>query len=258
MVLNPCKNTFFRYSMSVCLLDFFPVELLHMIFKYFWAHEIFYSFLNISKYMDSILLNYDEYFLNFESILKNDFHFICHHVQPHQVISLTLSDRDDTPGRSQLFLSLFSLNQFIRLRALKLVEIDDESRSLFFDLHKLKTLISLEVELKFYLSCQEMVPQMKRLILNGPTVSYRADVQISIFTSRALSHLHHLTMPYCSCAQLRQILYHIPTLRLLKTSTVVSDSIDIGEFKTNYEDSSFDLTCLILSINNNSEYRQLY
>ena len=238
----------------MCLLDLFPVELLRMIFEYLWAHDIFYSFFNISDYIDSILLSYDQYALNFQSILKNQFDVVCQHVQPDQVISLTLSDSDDTPGQSQLFMSFFSLNQFTRLRTLKLVEIDDESQSLFLDLHKLESLVSLELELKFYVSYHETIPQIKRLILNDPTGSYLNNVKTSIFLTNALSHLSQLSMPYCSSAQLRQILNFIPTLRLLKTSTAVSNSIDIGEFTKNYEESSFDLTCLILSINTHSEY----
>ncbi len=238
--------------MSTCLLDFFPVELLHIIFDHLWGHEIFYSFVNISDYVDRILLSYDHYSLNFQSILKKHFDIVCHHVQPHQVISLTLSDSDDTPGQSQLFLSFFSINKFTRLRALKLVEIDDKSRSLFFDLHELESLISLELELKFYLTCYEIVPQIKRLILNDPTGSYFS-MKTSIFTTSLLSHLYHLTLPYCSCAQLRQILYLIPTLRLLKISISASSFTDLEEFTIHYGDSSFNLTCLILSINIHSE-----
>jgi hypothetical protein len=237
--------------MPVCHLDFFPVELLYIIFDHLWAHEIFYSFLSISDYLDSIMLSYNRYSLNFQSILKKHFDLVCRHIQPHQVISLTLSDSDDTPGQTQLFLSFFSMNQFTRLRALTLVEIDDESRSLFIDLHELESLISLELELKFYLPYHKIAPQIKRLILNDPIGSY-FNVKTSIF-GNSLPHLDHLTLPYCSCTQLRQILYLIPTLRLFKTSIAFSSFTDIDEFTKHYQDSSFDLTCLILSINTNSE-----
>jgi hypothetical protein len=241
----------FQIVMSICLLDFVPVELFHIIFDFLWAHDIFYSFFNISDYLDGILLSYDHYCLNFQSILKKHFDLVCRYIQPHQVISLTLSDSDDTPRQSQLFLSFFSMNQFIRLRALTLIEIDGQSQSLFSDLHELESLISLEFEFKFYLSCHKIAPQIKRLILNDPSGSY-ININTSILTS-PLPHLYHLTLSYCSCAQLREIFYLIPTLRFIKTSISVSSFTDINEFTKAYQDSSFDLTCLILSINTNSE-----
>ena len=108
-----------------CLLDLFPVEIVRMIFEYLWAHQIFDSFFHISDYVDRILLTYDEYQVNFQSIVKNDFDLICENVQPDQVISLILSDGNETPGQSGLFLSFFYLRQFVSLSALQLIEIVD-------------------------------------------------------------------------------------------------------------------------------------
>jgi len=83
-----------------------------MIFDHLWAHEILYSFRNINDYLDRVLFNYDSYSINFESIRKSYFDLVCRSIRPHQVISLILSDEHDTPNQSQLFLSLFSLEQF--------------------------------------------------------------------------------------------------------------------------------------------------
>lgn len=237
--------------MSTCFLDLFPVELVHMILDYLWAPEIIHSFFNISNYVDNVLWNYNNYHLNFQSILKKHFDFVCHHIQPSQVISLTLSDSDDTPKQSQLFLSIFSIEQYTHLRALKLIEIDDESQMIFSSLYKLENLISLEFEFKFYGLCHRFPSKLKRLILNDPHGIY-LDNKRSTFNSSILD-LQHLALPYCSCAQLHQVLHLIPSLRSLKTVTAISDFFDSREFVKEDQSTLFSLTCLTLSVTTSSE-----
>ncbi|CAF4255971.1 unnamed protein product, partial [Rotaria sordida] len=94
------------------LLDRFPIEILHIIFDYFWAHEILHLFFDTSDYFNDILSNYDRYRINSQSITKSDFDFICHFILPNQVISLILSDEKETPYQSELFFSDFQIGYY--------------------------------------------------------------------------------------------------------------------------------------------------
>ncbi len=44
-------------------IDVLPVELLHYIFGYFWAHEIFYAFFNLNDYFNAVLIDLNFSFL---------------------------------------------------------------------------------------------------------------------------------------------------------------------------------------------------
>ncbi|CAF3996261.1 unnamed protein product, partial [Rotaria sp. Silwood1] len=63
-----------------------------------------------------------------------------------QVVSLTLSDKDKTHGQIQLFISLFDINQFLRLRSLKLIRIESNHLKIFLDYTIHSSLISLSID----------------------------------------------------------------------------------------------------------------
>ena len=109
--------------MTSCRLNLFPIELIQNLFEYFSTYEIFFSFINVSSYIDTIIFNYPDYRLDLKSIRRKQFDLICQHLIPEQVISLVLVDDGDTPGLVQLFLSRFEFNRFIRLQSLTLIEI---------------------------------------------------------------------------------------------------------------------------------------
>jgi hypothetical protein len=109
--------------MNNCRLDRLPVELIHHILNYFAAHEVFYTFKNVSSYLDAILVAYSSYQINFQSITKTNFDLVCQHITPNQVIGLILSNDQNTPGLVECFLSRFQINQFSRLQSLRLIDI---------------------------------------------------------------------------------------------------------------------------------------
>ncbi|CAF1366025.1 unnamed protein product [Adineta steineri] len=74
-----------------------------------------------------MLSAYQGYQLSFKSISRAQFDLICTHIKPDQVISLILSDSDDTPGQSELFFSRFQITDFTRTRMLKLINIGSAS-----------------------------------------------------------------------------------------------------------------------------------
>ena len=199
------------------LLDQFPLDMHFMIFNYLWAHEILYSFLNISNYLNSILLSYKKYMINFESISKSNFDFICRYMRPEQVISLILSDKHDTPNQSELFESLFSIEQFTHLRSLKLIELDNDDGELFLsDLYKLKHLVSLEINVKINVPFLIIPSSLERLIINiNPKIHF--DIHPAIAAVQ-FHHLRSLSLSNCSCRILQKIFSQAVRLTSLKVS----------------------------------------
>jgi hypothetical protein len=92
----------------------------------------FIPFFNVNDYVNTVLQSYSAYRLNFQSIQKLDFDIICHRIHPDEIIFLALSDDNDTPDQSQLFLSYFRIKQFIRLRSLTLIQPNINSLQIIF------------------------------------------------------------------------------------------------------------------------------
>ncbi|CAF5170659.1 unnamed protein product, partial [Rotaria sp. Silwood1] len=104
------------------------------------------SFRYVCKRFDLITNSYNYFNFNFESISKTKFLRICHMIPFEQVVSLTLSDKDKTHGQIQLFISLFDINQFLRLRSLKLIRIESNHLKIFLDYTIHSSLISLSID----------------------------------------------------------------------------------------------------------------
>lgn len=130
-----------------CIFDQLPTELLHTIFNYFSASELLFTFHNINDYVNAKLQTYFNYQFDCKSISKSHFRYICQYVRPEQVISLTLSDGNDTPGQSQVFFSRFRIEQFTRLQSLTLIDIEFNSlESIFLNLPQLHQLHSFSFD----------------------------------------------------------------------------------------------------------------
>ncbi|CAF1034423.1 unnamed protein product [Adineta steineri] len=105
------------------VLDQFPVELIFDVFTYLTASEILHSFHNFSQYLRQCIRSYQHYKINFQSIRKREYDWICKVIHPDQIMSLTVSDDEETPGQMDLF---FSNNQsFTRLEHLRLRNLED-------------------------------------------------------------------------------------------------------------------------------------
>lgn len=230
------------------MFDYLPVEILHTIFCYLWTNEILYSFLNINDYLDSVILSSDDRFINLNSILRPLFDLTCRHLRPHQVVSLVLSDSNDTPNQSKLFLSRFPINQFTHLRALTLIEIDDDNQSIFSDLENMKYLKSLEIHPKHHYSPLHIMPQLTRFILKYQYVVYCQSEMFIIPNS--LPNLRYLSLTYCSYSQLEHIFRFAPMLNTLNTSIMFQSHDDILQFSSfNHGKPPIGLTRLSLSLN---------
>jgi hypothetical protein len=198
--------------MSLSRLDLLPVELVHNIFTYLSAHEIFYAFSNITGYIDATLVSYDRYLLNFRSVLKSTFDVTCHSIRPDRIISLTLSDDDETPGQSELFFTLFNIEQFIHLRSFDMSSMSNDTCKQLLHLHKLRYLSSLELPRLFQPYCkdfdvavEQVLPQLNRLMVYNT----------SHLLDNSLPNLHHLILKFCYCYQLSTLFELMPNLHSL-------------------------------------------
>ncbi|CAF3783919.1 unnamed protein product [Adineta steineri] len=69
---------------------------------------------------------YNNYKINFESISKKSFDFICNFMNPFNIIKLKLSDDDNkTPGQIKYFIKNFPVNQLNYLKSLELIQINE-------------------------------------------------------------------------------------------------------------------------------------
>lgn len=130
----------------ITYLDTLPVELLYHIFNFIETNTILLSLRYVSKRFYVISNVYNQYKLNLSSCRKHHFYHLCHIINPLNIISLTLSDDDRTPGQIGVFLSYFNFQQFHCLRSLTLLAIDDSNLNVILkDLSSL-SLISLTIK----------------------------------------------------------------------------------------------------------------
>ena len=88
-------------------LDQLPVEIIFDIFTYLSTIEILHSFYSFSRYLRQCIRSYQQYKINFTSISKNEFDRICKVIRPDQMMALTLSDDEETPGQMAIFFTRF-------------------------------------------------------------------------------------------------------------------------------------------------------
>jgi hypothetical protein len=192
------------------LFDLFPVELVHSIFRYLWAHEILHGFSNQSDYIDSVLQTYDRYAICLCSMLKNQFDQMCRRIQPKQVFSLAFMNEDDTPDQSTLFFSHFNIQQFVNLRSFAIVSADPSLlRTLDFlsQFKKFKSIVIPETSDFYWCFCgshvESILPDLKRLDIND----YRL--------TKPLKNLQHLRISHFYCYKIEYLFPLVPNLHSL-------------------------------------------
>lgn len=101
-----------------------PVELIFQIFRHLDATTIVRSCRSVCQRFYTLVKTHDQFHLDFQSIFKSDFHFLCNFIPADHVTSLVLSDDDETPGQIEYFLSAFRIDQYTRLRSLTFINVD--------------------------------------------------------------------------------------------------------------------------------------
>lgn len=217
-------------EMNNCQLDNLPVELIHHLLTYFSAHEIFYTFINVTSYINAVLAAYSNYRINCKAITRANFDLICQHIIPDQVIALTLSNDEDTPGLVDLFLSRFQIKQFTRLQSLRMIEIEaDFWETIITQMVQLKDLQSFcyfpsnrsnrwicklsadvvtQLDKSLFVTYAPLLPRLYKLRLcHG---DYLDSIQFP--------HLHHLILERSSTDMIKYICSVAPQLKSLVTN----------------------------------------
>ncbi|CAF1201665.1 unnamed protein product [Adineta steineri] len=210
---------------TVTHLDKLPMELIHKILNYLTYHDIYLSLYNISTYMNTILHTYDKYQLDFQSVSMSQFYITLNQINPCQVISLTLSNMDETPGQFSLFLSLFSIQQFSRLQSLQLIQPSGpiDLNKILIHLPTFDSLKSLAI-----IHCQpssinkETCMLLSSFITNSVSLRrlYLSGILNNIFEYNISSSIDHLYFNdnICNTISLGTIASHMPHLKSLETA----------------------------------------
>ena len=226
---------------QVSLFDRLPVELLHGLFNYFLAHEILFTFSDISDHVNGALLAYSGYRVNLHGITKTSYDLLCSRVHPEQVISLTLSDDDYL---SELFFTRFRIEEFTRLHSLTLIRPEfEQARLIFANLDKLEHLRRLsfdaatiryryvEFHPRYLLAVTQLLrhsyvqvlPRLTHLHLNSTSSMMNID----------LPYLVHLKLDRCVATQLNSILRRAARLQSLQISLVEHTWNTVFDLPTN-------------------------
>lgn len=130
------------------LLQILPVEILHHILDNVDAQTILFSFRNTCRQFRAVVNTYTRYTLNLQSISKPDFDLVCHWIEPSRVVSLTLSESEETFDQIKLFLSHFNLRQFNRLRSLSLFINEEEQLKTIVERFNIRSLKSFSLKIE--------------------------------------------------------------------------------------------------------------
>jgi hypothetical protein len=106
--------------------DELPVEIIYKILDELDVCTILISLYNVCHRFDEILSTYNQYDLDLKNISLKNFELISSRIRPEQVTKLTLSDDENSPGIVELFFTRFSIEAFIRLQSLTLIQINND------------------------------------------------------------------------------------------------------------------------------------
>ena len=221
-----CLLTVTFIHMSNIRLENLPTEIIYMIFDYLSPHHILHAFLNINSLFNGMLSNYHNYKLNFKSISRAQFDLVYHHINPNQVVSLTLSDLEDTPDLSALFFRSFRLADFNRLRMLKLIIIENESWTNilpYLQTNNNRPQLSIELLTENQVFPMEVFLYTTQIRIDTieQLVSHYISLQNHCTISQCLVILRCLTVSQCSVFELRLISIVAIELLSLKVENLI-------------------------------------
>ncbi|CAF3711202.1 unnamed protein product [Rotaria sordida] len=207
-----------------------PVEILYHIIDYLDISTIFLSFSNVCTYLRIISKTYNHYQFDFRSISKTKFHYIYQLIQPENILSLTLSDENKTPGEIRLFFSSFNIDQFTRLLSLTLLEIDEDDLNKILHENITSTITSLVINWReshcpsqtTLTSLSSILNRLKLRKLELKTGSYAIEEMLWPVQYT----LEHLILMYVTQKQYCTILRETPNLKTLTLNHCSMHKID--------------------------------
>jgi hypothetical protein len=228
--------------MSTSTLDTLPVEILYRLFDNLDIETIVLSLRYVCKHLYLTTSSYNRYRLNFKSISKPNFLFICQLIPFENVISLTLSNDDKTREQIQLFLSLFNIEQLTRLQSLTLTQIDDYYLNIFLNYILSTSLKSLSITMES--------PRMETYIASSSallTAAIAHPTLVNLYLNIGLKDWNEIQWPnHCTLQYLRLvnsitlkylclILTHSPCLKTLVLKEIKTDDYKFDSSITSFK-----------------------
>ncbi|CAF0748325.1 unnamed protein product [Adineta steineri] len=236
--------------MSTISLYTLPIELIHHIISNLDIQTTLSSFRNVCKRFYTIVNGYNNYVVDLSSISKIDFHYIFRMIPIENIISLTLSDGDMTPGQINLFMSLFDINQFIRLRSLTLIQIEKFDFNRFIQQMNINSLNSLSINIRKTESITrniEIIP----FLSNHALVNLRKlDISMWSYDINNIIWPHQCTIQYLTIGhyvtfkQICKILSQLLNLRTLIIRNCILDVTDEPKMILSHIEKNTNLTSL--------------
>ncbi|CAF2725013.1 unnamed protein product [Rotaria sp. Silwood2] len=127
-----------------------PVELLHCILDNLDTKTIVFSVRHVCRLFRSLGNNYDRYVLNLTLISKRNLILLCRLINPNNVVSLILSNEEQTSSQIDFFISLVHLRQFTRLRSITLLHTNESQLNFILERINLNFLTSFSFSIKKY------------------------------------------------------------------------------------------------------------
>ncbi|CAF1340246.1 unnamed protein product [Adineta ricciae] len=205
-------------------------EILHRIFDYLDIETLLFSLRYVCKQFHELILLYNRFKFDFESISISRLRYICHLINPELVIELRLSNDNKTPSQIEYFLSVCDLHHFTRLRSLIVIQNAKHFFTNLFDY--VLTSRSLSSFSIYYLTRIEKVSKDHYYhTLTGPSLNSISSIfqrsNIKKFKSNLKSYqletilrpiqysFRHLTIQHCTKQQYYLILRYSPHLRTI-------------------------------------------
>ena len=210
-----------------------PNEILFDLFEYFNIIDLFRAFSDLNSRFDNLLFDYDQkYHLDFRWISKHDMEIVCQDYLSSitkQIISLRISDDDQTPVSSELlFSSGFTLDQCNRLQSFSLYHIHSLNRiyQIISQCHHIPSLTHLsfikcnfsqdEKDFQYFINTIWSLPKLTHCKLDYTLPSHGLLTQISII-SHSIQCLSMKTI-HCDMHTLSHLSKYTPNLRQLCTT----------------------------------------
>ena len=210
-----------------CLLDYFPWEILHLIFDHLEVFDLLQAFSDVTPYLNTVFNSYSRMQLNLKSMKKSTFYFICEHVHPNQIQSLVLSDDEYTCGQIELFMSLLPLIQCINLQYLSINQIPnaDLLYRMFAHLENHAQLRRLSITGARILMNKVRTRYIAEILTTLPSLKYLTLIDSTPLTTlrQPLSRLTHLTIRFAAPNDLRIIFQRAPNLLYLQITALFSN-----------------------------------
>jgi hypothetical protein len=233
-----------------------PNEIFVLCFEYLNAPDIFYAFEQLNPRFYRLIRNVPLR-LNFEDIHKSIFDRFCEKMLDYteiqqQIYSVKLSN-EHTHGQIQAFFTYFSLNEFIQLRSLTLIEIKENNLE---QLSSILPLLSQLTCLRLVRSLMTSDTLISKLPRCKPNILSTSSLNSTLSSFQEIIPLTKLSIKFGMLNQYYQILLDIPFLQYLNISrglqfeSVSSADISLLRGRVNHLKHLIIADCIMLDTNN--------